>query len=365
MSLSLSKDGVITVSYRDFKEPSSITHPFCSYDSASCNFQGHDRSAPQAGLSAKLRAYHVVPNREDGRIDQWKVLSAEEASREVVHAMANRDLKALTAVLINRDDIKKLGIKEAYAKKLLDSVADPGKKLQKTLAGSKTLNAKTRWLRFDCSMPSTIPADKAISDKEIAVYENAMTIVDTAGKTHLLQIGELVRIGNCWKLTQIPVPLEGDSVQVSLGGFLMQPSLIDDGSAAQAASVSPETQRLLKQLQDLDRNSPPLNAGTAKLGRYNSQRADLLEKLIDTATTDQERNQWLQQLADGVAAAVQTGSYPNGLKRLKGIEDDIRKRSPKSPLVPYVSRLRIASKIESREFSSAHTTARPPGFHTG
>ena len=38
-----------------------------------------------------------------------------------------------------------------------------------------------------------------------------MAIVESQGKTGLVQVGELVRIGDVWKLTQIPQPIEGQT----------------------------------------------------------------------------------------------------------------------------------------------------------
>jgi len=272
---------------------------------------------------------------EDGRIDKWKILSAEEASREVVAAMVRRDSRALDALLINRNDMKALGLKKPYSTKLLDSVATPTKKLNSVLAGSKIINSKTKWLRFDCLMPSTIPADHQIANDDLTVYENAMVIVENGGTTSLLQIGEMVLVGKCWKLTQIPRPLEGDSVQLALGGVLMQPAQSIDTTPV-ATTASPQSQKLLKTLQELDRKSPAATASPKVLGKHNARRADVLQQLVSISKTDEERTQWYQQMVDGIAAAVQTGIYPEGLKRLKKIEADIRKQTPKSPLVAYV-----------------------------
>ena len=270
---------------------------------------------------------------EDGKIDVWKAISAEEASREVVRALVAGNEAALSALLVNADDLKSLGLKKTISSKILEAVADPAKKMRAAMTGSKTLTTKTRWMRFDSLMPSTIPADEDVNNTDLTVYENAMAIVETGGKSGLLQIGEMVLVGKTWKLTQIPHPLEGNSIQVTIGGFLMQPAL---AGGPVPGDISSEVRKLLLDLQKLDADSPTPTAGAAELTKYNIKRADLLAALTAASSTVQEREQWTRQMVDGIAAAVQSGTYPKGIDRLAAILADARK-TPGSPLVAFVS----------------------------
>jgi thiol-disulfide isomerase/thioredoxin len=293
----------------------------------------------------------AIDKNEDGKVDYWKVISAEEVSSEAIAAIARGDLNALKLLLINSNDIKSLGINAELSRKLLDAVASPNSKISAIRSSSKILNAKTRWLRFDGSTPGTIPSDAGKASTDLLVYENTMAIVDNSGKTGLVQIGELVRVGLVWKMTQIPKPLEGDSVQVSFGGLLMQPDFVSTTSPANplsTGSLSPEMQTLLEQIQKLDQNSPAPTAGISMLAKFNSDRTALLEKIRKLSKTDAERDQWTRQLVDGIAAAVQTGTYPDGLKKLQTLESEIKKSSPKSALVAYVSYRRLIAEYSTQ-----------------
>ena len=284
---------------------------------------------------------------EDGHIDRWKTLSAEEATAEAVRAMAAGDATALKRLLITPADLKTLGINAELSKKLLDAVADPEKKLRDVLSRSKALTTKTRWVRFDSSRPGTIPADDGKATSDLRVYQNVMAIVETAGQSGLIHVGEMIRVGDVWKLTQIPQPMEGAAVQVTTGGILMQPTVVsatDAAGVASAANVSPTTRKLLDELQKLDRNSPEATTNAADLARYNARRADLLGRLASDAASEKERTQWMRQLIEGLAAAVQTGSYPDGLKKLQSIEKTIRAKSPRSELLPYVVYRRLVAR---------------------
>src|SRR5690606_22650950 len=78
-----------------------------------------------------------IDKNEDGKVDSWKILSAEEASQIAVEAILARDVEMLRSVLINEQDIKDLGIADEVAKNLLQGVADPEKQLSEVVKESK------------------------------------------------------------------------------------------------------------------------------------------------------------------------------------------------------------------------------------
>lgn len=260
---------------------------------------------------------------EDGKIEKWRMLSAQEAARVAVEAIITGDLQALDSVLINSEDIKAAGFNAELSKKLLASVSDSAVQVRKILSTSKSFNSKSKWVRFDPSAPGLIPVDDGKAKVDLLVYENAMAIVENAGSHEFVSVGEMVKIGEVWKLTQLPVPLDSENTQVQIGGILMQPQLTG-GSVSAGPAMSKEMEELLGQLQKVDENSPSADVTPTALARYNQQRADLIEKIIRIVPTEQERQQWIQQYADGIAAAVQTGQYDGGLKRLQAIQDQVK-----------------------------------------
>lgn len=290
-----------------------------------------------------------IDTNEDGKIDAWKSLSAAEASREAIRAITTGDDAALAALLVTPEDLKSLGVEKQVASKLLESVGDAPKKVRAMLAKSKVLTPHSRWMKFDAEKPGTIPADDGKANQDLQVYENAMAIVETGKQSGLVQIGEIVRVGEVWKLTQIPLPIENEKT-VLASGLLMQPQVAEGSGAAATAAVSPQLQKLLDELQKWDENPPALSSSpnpTAQanyriaLAKYNSGRADLIVKIYNLADTEEEKTQWMKQLIDGLSATVQTGAYPEGLERIKTIEKEVHKGNAKSPLIPYVTYQRI------------------------
>lgn len=283
-----------------------------------------------------------VDQNEDGKIDAWKTLSASEASKEAIRAMVSGDDAALQLVMVNAEDLKSIGLNQQLATKLLESATDVGKKSRAIVSKSRVL-AQSRWVRFDALMPSTIPSDDEKATGDLQAYENAMAIVESQGKFIGVQIGEVVRIGEVWKLTQVPQPIEGDGTHVSAGGTLIQPLLAVAGTGTNPGT-SPEVEKLLVDLQKIETTMMQPNVDKATVKSLMARRADLLRRAIDLADTDDEKLLLTKQMVDGYALAAQMGTFPEGAADLRAMEVDLRRRTPKSPLVPYVAYRRIQAQ---------------------
>ncbi|MEQ9070731.1 MAG: thioredoxin, partial [Gimesia chilikensis] len=247
---------------------------------------------------------------EDGIIDEWKMISPEEVTRVAISALAKKNTKVFESLLITDDELSASGIKNPFADKIRESTKAASAKIPELLSKSKMLSSDTVWVRFDGAMPGLIPADDVKTDKDLQVFENVMAIVDTKGKSGLVQFGELIRVGDAWRLTQAPLPIEGESIQVTEGGTLMQPvagaSTLPTNSTV---GLSKEMQGLLDELQKLDQNGPSPEQGPQAVARYNADRVAIIEKLIAASKNEDERSQWTRQMVDGLAAAVQTVGY--------------------------------------------------------
>ena len=275
---------------------------------------------------------------EDGVIDEWKMISAEEVTRVAMNALAKNDIKAFKNLMITEAELTEAGIQNPFADKIRESVNSAAKDITAMLAKTKMITPDTVWVRFDGSMPGLIPADEIKTNKDLHVFENVMAIVDTKGKSGLIQFGELIRVGNAWRLTQVPLPIEGESMQVTEGGILMQPVAGTNTLPSNTTvGLSKEMQGLLDELQKLDQNSPTPDQGPQAVARYNTERVAIIEKLIAAAKNEDDRSQWTRQMVDGLAAAVQTVGYKEGLKQLQAIRDQVQKKSQDQDLIAYVT----------------------------
>ena len=281
---------------------------------------------------------------EDGRIDRWRVMSAEEAAEVAVNSLLQSDAAGLESVLLNPDDARTLRLSGSVRDKLLAATSNPGQKADEIMSKSKVLSKSTKFVRFDGQSPGIIPADAGKSDEDLFVYPNAMAIVETNGKSAILQLGELVRVGDVWKLTNIPRAIEGERV-VLPGGVLLQPPSSIPG---RTGNMSEETLAVLEKLQKLDAAAPGPGSSRQAISRYNQQRAAMMNQLISKATNPQEREQWIRQLSDGLAAAVQGGTYDDGLQQLKSLEQQTKQNNASTELQAYVSYRRLLADYAMR-----------------
>ncbi len=291
-------------------------------------------------------AWGLDPN-EDGRIDEWKIISPHEAARMAVEAIIGGDADLLATVLLTTKDIQALGLKGEFAERAAVAVQDPEKRMKAARKGSNVFSRNSKWLRFDTQTPGMIPAGR-VSDRDLMVMENSMAMVDVDGKPGLIHVGELVRVGDAWKLVGLPAPAEGD--QIPSLTVLMQPELENAAAAAPGAPSSPEMQQLLDELQKLDKASPSPTDGARAIGRYNQKRAQIIAQLAEAAPTMSARDEWTRQLADGVAAAVQAGDWADGMKLLKDLEASIRAdpQRSQSEVLPYVIYRRLLAEYAMR-----------------
>lgn len=277
----------------------------------------------------------------DGKIDSWKRLSAQEAAQVAVNSMIAGDTKLLSTVLVSSDDIDALGLKPEYARRAKAAVSDLPAKVKAATGKSKTLGSTSKWMRFDAQTPGLIPAGR-VADQDLVVFQNAMGMVEVGKDPALVHVGELVQVGNVWKLLSVPSP--ADEKQIASVSVLMRPELKNPGS--EPGPVDPKTEALVRKLRETDKNAPGPGASPRKIADYNKTRAGILTDLMKLTTEADAQDEWTRQLADGIAVAVQGGTWTDGVKLIQDLEKQIDKDPTRSKrdIFSYVVYRRILAE---------------------
>ncbi len=280
------------------------------------------------GKADQCRWFHTAGSRwaldrnEDGAIDAWKAISAEEATAEVIAAIAARDAERFVRLVLAPAELKSLGLGKARSENVAEKTAKAVAAFKTMAATQKAIGRETPWVQFSASRPGVVPAGTDESTKDVRVYENVVAIVESGGKHAEVQIGTLVQVGDAWRVIDLP-QLAGETQTggPASPGFFYQASLTRRSESG-GAEPTDASQKLLADLEALDReaaeDSSP-ETQTKLLGR----RADLLEKIAAAAKTPEERGMWLRQLADMVGAGVQMGTCPDGAERLKKLFEQV------------------------------------------
>ncbi|MHB8899140.1 MAG: hypothetical protein ACYC6Y_10380 [Thermoguttaceae bacterium] len=168
-----------------------------------------------------------IDRNEDGKVDAWKAISAEEVSAEIVGALATRDAERFLCVTLTPAELRSLGLGEERLKGLETRIADLEEQFAKVAADQKAVQSTTQWMQFSGTRPGVIPAGTAGSTKDLQVYENVVAITQTGQEHGQVQIGTLVKVGDIWRAIQIPTALENGQEEVAASGefFNKAPSI--------------------------------------------------------------------------------------------------------------------------------------------
>ncbi len=280
-----------------------------------------------------------VDENEDGVIDQWKRISAQEVTLEIVAALASRDTFRFERLLLTEAELRSLQLGEQKAKLLATRLAEAKAGFRGLLADSSEVAAETQWVHFSASQPGIVPAGTAGSARDLVVYENVVAMVETEGKSGLIQVGTLVQVGNVWRVIEAPaIPVRGAAANV-MGFFFQREPAEAPPTADTQDVVSEEMQALLNQLEKFQRQAPPADAKQS--ADYYEQQSDILERLVVLAEDREQQTAWLKQLADNIGAAVQTGDFPGGVQRLARLEQKLVQGKTSQNLIAYVTYRRL------------------------
>lgn len=296
----------------------------------------HNGKADQCRWLNTAGSRWAMDENEDGKLDHWKSISAEEVSAEVVRALAEQDASRFDRLLLTEAEAKSLGLGSEQAKDLAGKVAQAGKQFAEVARQQKVVGPKTTWIHFGGTRPGTVPSGTDGSTKDLLVYENVMAMVETAGVHSQVQVGTLVRVGDTWRVIDVPMATASDKTEVADAGFFFRSPAAKGGPSAAAAStgLSASAQQLLTELEKIDKQLTQATTPAAQVP-LNKQRADLVEKLAE-ASNAEDRGQWLRQLADSISASAQSGSFPGGVDRLKALYTKVAAAGDNKDLEAYI-----------------------------
>jgi peroxiredoxin len=290
---------------------------------------------------------------QDGTIDRWKQISAEEVSSELVAAIRDKDMARFRRLLLSAKEIDALGLGEKQSEELKSKVATAVQTFTEQAGQQKLITSQSEWIHFGGTRPGVIPAGTEGSTKDITVYDNVTAVVETPAATERkhtqIVIGSLVRVGDGWRIIDLPRSFSSDPSALGQGYFFLGPVARrpDVDVPAAADGVNEASRKLFDELNTLDKS---LAAATdaKELARLHGKRADLMEKLIQSAEGAEDRLNWVRQYAETVGAAVTTGTFPEGVKRLESLADSAGKLPNGKNLVPIV-KLRLLQAIKDRD----------------
>lgn len=291
-----------------------------------------------------------IDENEDGTINRWKQISAEEVSAEVIAALAQRDAKRFVRLLASEAEIDGLGLGKETAERIKAKTAKASAGFAKLAESQTVVGPKARWVQFASTTPGIVPAGTQGSTKDLKVYENAVAMFDGAERGGQVIVGTLIQIGDAWRLIDLPQVIGEDGPLSQVAGNFFTPGTGLATNSVSGGSVGAETQELVGNLEKIDRQLATASK-PADQAELNRRRVDVVERLIATSGTGDERDTWMRQLVDTVSVAVQSGTYPDGLARLRRFSDDLPQDN--ESLQAYVKFQIISTEYVSKQTPDA------------
>lgn len=254
---------------------------------------------------------------EDGRVDAWKSISAEEVTAEVVLALRDQDEERFRRVLLSPTELEALKLGTSHQEELAKKCKAASTGFGALANKQKIVSHDSRWVHFAGGIPGMMAAGTDGSQTDLLVYDNVAAVAENAGKHAQVVIGTLVRVENGWRVIDLPSNLLENQVAAAPEGYFFQSVYSERASDEDApAGLAPEIQKLIAELERVDKELTDASE-PQRQAKLNEQRAEVLDRLVASAKNDEERDTWVRQFADTVSAAVQSGGYPNGIDRLK------------------------------------------------
>ncbi len=261
----------------------------------------------------------------DGKIDSWKAISPEEASQEILAALAAQDYTRLQALLITDAEIKELALPAEHAARVAESLKAAPARFKDTVKKLTTLSGKANWVHLETGTPQCLPSDRGGGRYDVVHHTRGTILFESGGKSDWAQTGEMILVGQAWKITGAPVP----------GATAME----DPGKKGGGMSISdnPKLAKLIEELTTEDK----ANAGSTETSaavRHHLRRADILERVV-AEVKPEERDPWIRQVADSLSTAAQSApkEEKTAYNRLVSLEKQIEAAMPGSNLAAYIS----------------------------
>ena len=254
---------------------------------------------------------------ENGTLDAWKSLSAEEATAEIVAALKARDPAIFTRLLPTKDDLVTAGFEEPLLSELVARAAKAGTEFASLAKAQQQINADVQWNNMLAPQPGVLPVGTPGVAKDVLAYDNVVALIDAGikGASGQVYVGSLVRCGDVWRPIDAPqVPGAQGEIAETLGFFTPRMSA---GTAN--GEVPAENEALKPLLAKLREIEATLRDATGKAREAAAaEQIEVLEQVVAGAEADQ-KSFWTRQLAETIGIFVQEGTLAGGIEKLEAI----------------------------------------------
>ncbi len=203
-----------------------------------------------------------LDDNEDGVIDRWRQISAEEVTSEVIAAIAAKDKDRFGRLLATDAELKAAGVSDALQEKLVQKIKAATAAFAQLADKQTEVPADAQWVQFASSVPGIVPKGNDGATKDIKVYENAVAMFGSDSKNGQVMVGTIIQVNDAWRLVDVPQVMGDDQTLSQATGIFFSSQMASSALASSKNSMGAETQDLVVELEKIDAHWPPLSQKT-------------------------------------------------------------------------------------------------------
>jgi hypothetical protein len=254
---------------------------------------------------------------EDKIIDYWKEISAEEVSREIVLALAENDNARFLRVTLNGEELKELMLGESLNNTVTKKIAAMKTGFAAAVRSIALKNGNTvEWYQLNAILPGVAPSNDRNNRKDLFVYENAMATAGDGEKTVQIAVGTLIKIAdNNWRTLDLPKIYDENQLSYTF--------ILPAATQTNSAPASNEVVALMNEYQEIQLQIPKLPANQ-RPAKHKEVIARIIQ-IIAKVSTEEERENWIRQLADTIMDATSRNEFPDGGEQMEALFKTVNK----------------------------------------
>lgn len=253
-----------------------------------------------------------VDKNQDGVIDSWKSISAEEVASEVFQAFQTQDRARFMRLCLSNDDLAKLKLGREAQTIVANSVSETLKQIPNSL-NSRLIKNSDEFIDFSGASPSVVPAGKMGLQQDLTIYDNTSVLFSSGEEIGNLSLGTLIKVDDAWRIVELPELIKPDEGVQNGRMFVLQ---VD--TPVQGAPENSEVADLIAQFTKLDEQLRNETQRSSKARLY-QQRSELILKIAAASTSENDKKLWVRMCATEASIGYQTDEYPGGLKVLSDL----------------------------------------------
>lgn len=262
-----------------------------------------------------------IDKNQDGVIDQWKSISAEELASEVFAAIRERDKARFVRVLLSDNELQGLQLGPKWTRSIEESLSQATSKFDDFVRAQKSIQPKSEFLHFGSARPSAVPAGSEGMVRDQLVYDHASAVYQNDQEFGQLALGTLIRVGDSWRAFELPGIIEAGKAVANGGFFLNSGESLASATASGAEPGNEKMSALLEQFEGLEKKLAA--ASGPEIEKLEQSRSELFLQLIQAAAEGEEQNNWIRLAADAICNSYQEGRFAAGLERLADIRQQL------------------------------------------